>query len=111
MTESNTNNYINSKIRILFDNSFNLKLLLSTDSTNLLNIEYRKIVKPLRSDMIAFIIDNQHLIIINLKQNMDLAPLLATYSTNNNSILQFYSLFDNLWTLSELKEQYYTYNK
>ena len=82
LTESNTNNYINSKIRILFDNSFNLKLLLSTDSTNLLNIEYRKIVKPLRSDMIAFIIDNQHLIIINLKQNMDLAPLLATYSTN-----------------------------
>ena len=36
---------------------------------------------------------------------MDLAPLLATYSTNNNSIFQFYNLFEDLWTLSELKEQ------
>lgn len=50
-TNSNTN-INNSKIRILFDSSYNLKLLRSTSSTNLLNIQYIKIDKPLRSDMI-----------------------------------------------------------
>jgi len=104
LTDSNTNN--NSKIRILFDSSYNLKLLLSTNSTNLLNIQYRKIVKPLRSDMIAFIIEHQHLIFIDLKQNMDFNQLLAIYSTtNNNNNSTFYNLFEDLWTLSELKEQ------
>lgn len=110
LTDSNTNinNYL--KIRILFDNSINLKLL-STNSTDLLNTEYRRIVKPLRSDMLVFIIDKQHLILIDLKQHMDFNQLLATYSTNNNIIFQFYNLFDNLWCLSELKEQHSNYNK
>ena len=101
----------NLKIRILFDTLSNLKLLFSTNSTDLLNIEYRRIVKPLRSDMLAFIIDKQHLIFIDLKQNMDFNQFLATYSTNNNIILQFYNLFDDLWCLSELKEQRSKYNK
>ena len=111
LTNSNTNinNYL--KIQILFDNSINLKLLLSTNSTDLLNIEYRRIVKPLRSDMIVFIIDKQHLIFIDLKQHMDFNQFVATYSTNNNIISQFYNLFDNLWCLSELMEQHSKYNK
>jgi hypothetical protein len=103
---TNLDNY-NLKIRILFDNSFNLKLLLPTNNTDMLNIHYRKIVKPLSYDMIVLIIDCQHLIFIDLKQSMDLNRILASYSTNNNnnsSNLQFYSLFENLWNLSELKE-------
>ena len=80
LTDFITNNN-NSKIRILFDKPFNLKLLLSTNSTNMENIQYRKIVKSLRSDMIVLIIDNQHLIFIDLKQHMDPNRLLASYST------------------------------
>jgi len=56
--------------------------------------------------MIAFIIEHQHLIFIDLKQNMDFNQLLAIYSiTNNNNNSTFYNLFEDLWTLSELKEQ------
>jgi hypothetical protein len=106
----------NPKIRILFDNSFNLKLLLSPNSTNMLNIHYRKICKPLSYDMIVLIIDYQHLIFIDFNQHVDPNRLLASYSTNNNdnnnsSNLQFYSLFENLWTLSELKEPLAKYNE
>ena len=108
-SNNNINNYL--KIRVLFDNSINLKLLLSTNYTDLLNTKYRRIVKPLRSDMIVFIIDKEHLIFIDLKQHVDFDQLLVTYSTNNNIISQFYNLFDNLWCLSELKEQHSNYNK
>jgi hypothetical protein len=108
----------NPKIQVLFDNLVNLKLLLSPNSTNMLNIHYRKIVKPLSYDMIALIIDYQHLIFIDFNQHMDLNRLLASYSTNNNddnnnnsSNLQFYSLFENLWTLSDLKEPLAKYNE
>jgi hypothetical protein len=113
-TNSNTNknNNNNLKIRILFDISYNLKLLLSTRSTDLLNIQYRKIAKSLRSDMIFVIIEHQHLIFIDLKQQYtELNQLLAIYSTNNNSILQFNRMFENLWALSELKEQSDKYNE
>jgi hypothetical protein len=105
LTGSNISNN-NLKIRILFDNPHNLKLLFSIDDTiDSLDIQYRKIIKPLNSeDIIAFIIDHQQLIIINLKQYMDNNHLLIR-STNNNSILQFCDLFENLWILSEIKEQ------
>jgi hypothetical protein len=105
LTGSNISNN-NLKIRILFDNSYNLKLLFSIDDTiDLLNIQYRKIVKPLNSDdIIALIIDHQQLIIINLKQYMDNKHLLIL-STNNSNTLQFCDLFENLWILSEIKEQ------
>jgi hypothetical protein len=63
LTDSNISNN-NLKIRILFDNSYNLKLLFpKDDNIDLLNIQYRKIVKPLNSDdIIGFIIDRQQLI-------------------------------------------------
>lgn len=113
LTDSNININNNLIIRILFDTSSNLKLLLSRNSTaSLLNIEYRKIVKPLGFDILAFIIDNQQLISIDLKQCGNINQSLAIYLTNNNnSILQFCNLFDNLWALSELKEQDSKYNK
>ena len=31
--------------------------------------------------------------------------LLAVSTNNNSDILQFYDLFENLWILSELREQ------
>jgi hypothetical protein len=112
LTDSNININNNLKIRILFDTSSNLKLLLSKNfTTSLLNIEYRKIVKPLGFDILAFIIDNQQLISIDLKQCVNINQSLAIYLTNNNSILRFCNLFDNLWALSELKEQDSKYNK
>ena len=77
LTDSNISNTL--KIRILFNNIFNLKLLLSTNPANL-NIQYIKIGKIFRSDMIIFIIDNQHLLFIDLKQDIDPNNFLATYS-------------------------------
>ena len=102
LTNSNISNTL--KIRILFNNIFNLKLLLSTNPANL-NIQYVKIGKIFRSDMIIFIIDNQHLLFIDLKQDIDPNNFLATYSANSNIILQFSSFFENLLNLSELREQ------
>jgi hypothetical protein len=94
----------NLKIRILFDNIFNLKLLLSRKPATL-DIQYVKIDKIFRSDMIIFIIDQQHLLFIDLKKDMSSNNLLATYTANSNIILQFSSLFENLSNLSELREQ------
>jgi hypothetical protein len=94
----------NPKIQILFDNLVNLKLLLSIKPTNL-DIEYEKLDKILRADMIIFIIDQQHLIFIDLKNDMDPNTLLAIYSTNSNIILHFCNLFSCLINLSELREQ------
>lgn len=94
----------NPKIQILFDNLVNLKLLLFTKPTNL-DIQYQKIAKILRADMIIFIIDQQHLIFIDIKNDMDPNTLLAIYSTNSNIILQFRNLFSYLINLSELREQ------
>ena len=94
----------NLKIRILFDNIFNLKLLLSRKPATL-DIQYVKIDKKLRSDMIIFIIDHQHLLFIDLKKDMSPNDLLATYTANNNIILQLSSLLENLSNLSELREQ------
>jgi hypothetical protein len=102
LTESKISN--NLKIRILFDNIFNLKLLLSRKPA-LLDIQYVKIDKILRSDIIFFIIDDQHLFFIDLKNDMDPNNFLATYSANSNIILQFSNLFENLLNLSELREQ------
>jgi hypothetical protein len=102
LTDSNISNTL--KIRILFNNIFNLKLLLSTNPANL-NIQYVNIGKIFRSDMIIFIIDNQHLLFIDLKQDIDPNNFLATYSANSNIILQFSSFFENLLNLSELREQ------
>ena len=102
LTDSKISN--NLKIRILFDNIFNLKLLLSRKPA-LLDIQYVKIDKILRSDIIFFIIDDQHLFFIDLKNDMDPNNFLATYSANSNIILQFYNLFENLLNLSELREQ------
>ncbi len=102
LTHSNISNTL--KIRILFNNIFNLKLLLSRNLANL-NIQYVKIGKIFRSDMIIFIIDNQHLLFIDLKQDIDPNNFLATYSANSNIILQFSSFFENLLNLSELREQ------
>ena len=102
LIDSNISNTL--KIRILFNNIFNLKLLLSTNPANL-NIQYVKIGKIFRSDMIIFIIDNQHLLFIDLKQDIDPNNFLATYSANSNIILQFSSFFENLSNLSELREQ------
>ena len=70
-----------------------------------LDIQYVKIDKKLRSDMIIFIIDHQHLLFIDLKKDMSPNNLLATYTANSNIILQFSSLFENLSNLSELREQ------
>jgi hypothetical protein len=103
LTESKISN--NLKIRILFDNIFNLKLLLSRKPAALLDIQYVKIDKILRSDIIFFIIDDQHLFFIDLKNDMDPNNFLATYSSNSNIILQFSNLFENLLNLSELREQ------
>jgi hypothetical protein len=102
LTDSNISNTL--KIRILFNNIFNLKLLLSTNPANL-NIQYVKIGKIFRSDMIIFIIDNQHLLFIDWKQDIDPNNFLAIYSANSNIILQFSSFFENLLNLSELREQ------
>ena len=102
LTDSNISNTL--KIRILFNNIFNLKLLLSTNPANL-NIQYVKIGKIFGSDMIIFIIDNQHLLFIDLKQDIDPNNFLATYTANSNIILQFSSFFENLSNLSELREQ------
>ena len=55
--------------------------------------------------MIIFIIDQQHLIFIDIKNDMDPNTLLAIYSTNSNIILQFRNLFSYLINLSELREQ------
>ena len=97
----------NVKIRILFDSIYNLKLLVSEDSTNLSNIIFRKIIsKSLECDIIAILIDRQNLIIIDLKNPTKLDERFAIYPTdNNNNIVQFYDLFESLWILSELKEQ------
>ena len=70
-----------------------------------LDIQYVKIAKILRSDMIIFIIDHQHLLFIDLKKDMSPNNLLATYSANRNIILQFSSFFENLLNLSELSER------
>lgn len=102
LTDSKNSN--NLKIRILFDNLFNLKLLLSRKPATL-DTQYVKIDKILRSDMIIFIIDHQHLLFIDLKKDMSPNNLLATYTANSNIILQFSSLFENLLNLSELRER------
>ena len=102
LTDSKISN--NLKIRILFDNIFNLKLLLSRNPPNL-DIEYVKIDKILRSDIIFYIIDRQHLLFIDLNQDIGPNSLFATYSTINETIIQFSSLFEDLLNLSELREQ------
>ena len=96
----------NVKIRILFDSIYNLKLLVSEDS-HFSNIVYKKIIsKSLECDIIAILIDRQNLIIIDLKNFMEFNECFAIYPTNNNNtIVQFYNLFESLWILSELKEQ------
>jgi hypothetical protein len=65
LTDSKNSN--NLKIRILFDNIFNLKLWLSKKPATL-DIQYVKIDKILRPDMIIYIIDHQHLLFIELKK-------------------------------------------
>lgn len=94
----------NPKIRILFDNLDNLKLLLSTTPANL-DIKYEKIAKILRADMIILITDNQHLLYIDLTNEINSDRILAIYSTDNNIILHFCNLFEYLIDLSELREQ------
>ena len=101
LTDSKNSN--NLKIRILFDNISNLELLLSKKPADL-DIQYVKIAKILRSDMIIFLIDHQHLLFIDLKKDIGPNSFLATYSANRNIILQFSSLFENLLNLSELRE-------
>ena len=108
LTDSKNSN--NLKIRILFDNIFNLKLLLSRKPATL-DIQYVKIDKILRSDMIIFIIDHQHLLFIDLKKDMSPNNLLAIYTANSNIILQFSSLFENLLNLSELRERSSKYDE
>jgi hypothetical protein len=102
LTDSKISN--NLKIRILFDNIFNLKLLLSRNPPNL-DIEYVKIAKILRSDIIFYIIDLQHLLFIDLNQDIGTNSFFATYSTTNETIIQFSSFFEDLLNLSELREQ------
>ena len=96
----------NVKIRILYNSAHIINLLVSKDS-NLSNIIYRKISNSLVGcDIIAILIDHQNLIIIDLKNYIELDEFFAIYSTNNNdNIAQFYNLFESLWILSELKEQ------
>ena len=108
LTDSKNSN--NLKIRILFDTIFNLKLLLSRKPATL-DIQYVKIDKILRSDMIIFIIDHQHLLFIDLKKDMSPNNLLAIYTANSNIILQFSSLFENLLNLSELRERSSKYDE
>ena len=108
LTDSKNSN--NLKIRILFDNIFNLKLLLSRKPATL-DIQYVKIDKILRSDMIIFIIDHQHLLFIDLKKDMNPNNLLTIYTANSNIILQFSSLFENLLNLSELRERSSKYDE
>ena len=102
LTDSKISN--NLKIRILFDNLFNLKLLLSRNPPNL-DIEYVKSAKILRTDIIFYIIDRQHLLFIDLNQDIGPNSLFATYSTINETIIQFSSFFEDLLNLSELREQ------
>ena len=102
LTDSKISN--NLKIRILFDNLFNLKLLLSRNPSNL-DIEYVKSAKILRTDIIFYIIDRQHLLFIDLNQDIGPNSLFATYSTINETIIQFSSFFEDLLNLSELREQ------
>jgi hypothetical protein len=102
LTASKINN--NLKIRILFDNIFNLKLFLSRNPPNL-DIEYVKSAKILRNDIIFYIIDREHLLFIDLNQDIGPNSLFATYSTINETIIQFSSLFEDLLNLSELREQ------
>ena len=102
LTDSKISN--NLKIRILFDNLFNLKLLLSRNPPNL-DIEYVKSAKILRTDIIFYIIDRQHLFFIDLNQDIGPNSLFATYSTINETIIQFSNFFEDLLNLSELREQ------
>ncbi len=94
----------NVKMRILSDNIFNVKLLFPNESTNA-DIQYGKIAKIFKSDMIIFIIDYQHLLFMDLKQDNSENSFLAAYSGNSNIILQFSSFYEKLLTLSELREQ------
>ena len=110
---SNNPNFKNSnnpKIRILFDNLFNLKVLLSTMTVNL-DIKYEKIAKILIADMIILITDNQHLLYIDLTNEINSDRILAIYSTDSNIILHFCNLFENLIDLSELREQSAEYDE
>ena len=102
LSASKINN--NLKIRILFDNIFNLQLFLSKNPPNL-DIEYVKSAKILRTDIIFYIIDREHLLFIDLNQDIGPNSLFATYSTINETIIQFSSLFEDLLNLSELREQ------
>ena len=102
LTDSKISN--NLKIRILFDNIFNLKLFLSRNPPNL-DIEYVKSAKILRTDIIFYIIDHQHLLFIDLNQDIGSNSLFATYSTINETIIQFSNFFEDLLNLSELREQ------
>jgi len=70
-----------------------------------LDIEYVKSDKILRSDIIFYIIDRQHLLFIDLNQDIGPNSFFATYSTINETIIQFSSFFEDLLNLSELREQ------
>jgi hypothetical protein len=68
-------------------------------------MEYVKSAKILRTDIIFYIIDREHLLFIDLNQDIGPNRLFATYSTINETIIQFSSLFEDLLNLSELREQ------
>ena len=102
LTDSKISN--NLKIRILFDNILNLNVFLPRNPPNL-DIEYVKSTKISRTDIIFYIIDRQHLLFIDLDQDVGPNSLFATYSTINEIIIQFSSFFEDLLNLSELREQ------
>jgi hypothetical protein len=61
--------------------------------------------------MIILITDNQHLLYIDLTNEINSDRILAIYSTDNNIILHFCNLFEYLIDLSELREQSSEYDE
>ena len=76
-----------------------------------LDIKYERIAKILIANMIILITDSQHLLYIDLTNQINSDRILAIYSTDSNIILHFCNLFENLMDLSELREQSAEYNE
>ncbi|MDQ2684561.1 MAG: HAMP domain-containing histidine kinase, partial [Thermoproteota archaeon] len=104
----------NLRIRILspLGNTTNEILLLShhnkDKNQSLENIIVRQIVKQQNIKSILLMVDNKYLLSVELKDDLkkvfEDAIGLATYSTSKPTILSYTSIFETLWTQTEMYE-------
>jgi hypothetical protein len=98
-------------IRIVSDQSFDLKNMLKNLSIQYPNLEYGFIPEKIRSQMIIIIVDSDYALAIESREfsnsfesninDFDLS--FAIYSNSKYTVMTYESIFETLWTKSDLK--------